>query len=312
MPRRKSVDLVKRWEGNPIITTPDLSFPVLDICNAGAVKTEDGEYLLLIRIDHLEGRAQIHLARSRDGYRFEVDDEPVMKPASKGPFEMYETMGVEDPRITRIDGEYYIVYTANSGLGVRLGLAKTKDFKSIKRVALISEPDTKHGALFPRKIKGRYLRLERPAAGDSIWISYSDDLVYWGSSEPVLTPRGGFWDFHRVGAAAPPIEIDEGWLISYHGVKSTSAGPLFKLGVAIADKEDPTQILARSNVPILSPREPYERIGDVNNLVFSTGAILEPDGQLKIYYGGSDSCICVGTASVEEVVERCQEGVEEF
>ena len=120
-----------------------------------------------------------------------------------------------------------------------------------------------------------------------------------------MTPRGGFWDPSRIGTATPPIEISEGWLIVYYGVKDTSAGPLFRLGAAILDKENPAKVVGRTNVPILSPRENYERIGDVPNLVFSCGAILEPNGELKLYYGASNSCICIGTTDIGAIVAAC-------
>ena len=152
--------------------------------------------------------------------------------------------------------------------------------------------------------------LERPSAGDSIWISYSDDLIHWGSSKVVITPRGGYWESNRVGAAVPPIEIEQGWLLIYYGEKDTSAGPLLRLGAAILDGGDPSCVLGRSNIPILAPRERYERIGDVGNIVFSCGALLEEAGQLKVYYGASDSCICLGIATVDEVVQICWENRE--
>ena len=119
------------------------------------------------------------------------------------------------------------------------------------------------------------------------------------------------WDFHRIGPAVPPIPVKEGWLFIYYGEKLTSAGPLFRLGAAVLDRENPTRVLGRSDVPILSPREPYERVGDVGNLVFSCGAVLEDENQLRLYYGGSDSCICVGSSPVGKIVERCLRGREE-
>ena len=311
MPRRRSRDIVHRWEGNPAITLEDLSFPVSDICNAGAIKI-DGEYVLLLSIQTLEGYHRIHVARSRDGFRFDVEPEPLITPSTEGPDEVYDDHGVLDGRITPLDGTYYITYDALSKHGYRLGLVKTTDFKSVEPVGLMSEPDTKAGVLFPEKIKGKYARLERPWEGGSIWVSYSDDLTYWGWSEVVMTPRGGFWDYHRIGVAVPPMAIDLGWLFCYYGVKETSAGPLFRLGAAILDRHDPAKVIGRTNVPILSPREEYERIGDIPNLVFSCGAVIEDDGVYRIYYGAANSCICVGTAKVEDIVHACSESAKEF
>ena len=311
MPRRRSRDIVHRWEGNPAVTLEDLSFPVSDICNAGAVKI-DGEYVLLLSIQTLEGYHRIHVARSRDGYRFDVEPKPLIAPSTEGPDEIYDDHGVLDGRITPLDGTYYITYDALSEHGYRLGLVRTDDFKTVEKIGLMSEPDTKAGVLFSEKIKGKYARLERPWEGGSIWISYSDDLTYWGWSEVVMTPRGGFWDYHRIGVAVPPIAIDAGWLFCYYGVKETSAGPLFRLGAALLDRQDPAKVIGRTNVPILSPREEYERIGDIPNLVFSCGAVIEDDGVCKIYYGAANSCICIGTAKVEDIVHACSESAKEF
>jgi len=311
MHRRRGPDIVHRWEGNPIITIDDLSFMCGDICNAGAVKIGK-EYILLLSIQSLEGFYSIYPARSTDGYYFQVSDQPLLAPSKRGPFAIYEELGVLDPRISLLEGAYYIFYDAFGLHGYRLGLARTRDFTSVKRLGLVSEPDTKAGTLLPRKIKGKYARLERPWAGSSIWISFSDDLEYWGWSEVVITPRAGFWDSDRIGVAAPPLEIEQGWLLIYYGIKQASSGPLIRLGAAVLDTENPQNVVGRTNVPILSPREEYERIGDVTNLVFSCGAIIEPNGEVRIYYGAANSCICLGTTGIEKIVEAYMESEKEF
>ncbi|HIJ64591.1 MAG TPA: glycosidase [Candidatus Hydrogenedentes bacterium] len=304
-------DIVRRCKGNPLITIDDLGFRCADVCNAGAIKTES-EYILLLTIQTQAGFSIVYPARSTDGYTFDVSSTPLLERANEAPFATYENQGVLDPRVTYLEGTYYIVYDALSDHGYRLALASTKDFESVERLGLISEPDTKAGALFPRKLNGKYARLERPWAGGSIWVSYSDDLRYWGWSEVVMTPRGGFWDASRIGVATPPMEMREGWLFVYYGIKDTSAGPLFRLGAAILDPDEPHIVKYRTNVPILAPREEYERIGDVPNLVFSCGAVLEPNGEMKLYYGAANSCICVGTTKVDDILAACQESDKEF
>ena len=308
--RKSGPDIVRRWEGNPVITIEDLSFRCSDIRNAGVAKV-GGDYLLLVTIQGLEGYYYIYPAFSDDGYHFEVGEEPLMAPSEEGPFRVYEELGVMDPRVVQMDGRYYICYNALSVHGFRLGLAETEDFRKVRRIGLISEPDTKAGTLFPEKVKGKYARLERPREGNSIWISYSEDLKYWGWSEVVMTPRAGFWDSDRIGASTPPFKTEHGWLFVYYGVRKTSAGPLYRLGAAILDLEDPSKVVGRTNVPILSPREEYERIGDVPNIVFSCGMVVE-DGQVKLYYGAANSCICVGTTEVEEIIKACKESIREF
>ena len=234
MATRFGRDLVTRYEDNPLLTPDDIPFPCNTVFNA-AVARHNGEYLLLLRVEDLTGRSVFALARSDDGLDFTVDDEPVMTPAAEGEFAVYERKGIEDPRITQVDGVYYIMYTAASSLGARLALARTEDFVTFDRIALISEPDNKDGVLFPEKINGRYARLDRPMVGDmgNIWISFSDDLVHWGCARLCMPVRGEHWDSWRVGASAQPIKTEYGWLEIYHGVRATSHGPIYRLGAAM-------------------------------------------------------------------------------
>lgn len=304
-------DIVKRFEGNPVISIRDLAFQCADVCNAGVVKVAD-QYILLMTVKNLEGYDSIYAARSTDGHTFEIASEPLLAPSQDVDFAVYEEMGVRDTRITLLDSTYYIVYSAVGRHGDCLALARTEDFETVERVGIISEPDIKAGTFFPRKMNGKYVRLERPWSHGSIWVNYSDDLLQWGGSEVLMSPREGFWDASRIGAATPPMPIDEGWLFLYYGVKETSAGPLFRLGAAILDWENPAQLVGRTNVPILAPRLPYERMGDIPNLVFCCGAIIEPNRDIKVYYGAADSCICLGTTTVTTIVESCMESEREY
>jgi len=303
-------DIVHRWEGNPFIQLEDLPFQCSDIFSAGVTRFED-KVLLLVTIESLEGTYSIHLARSKDGFHFELDPEPILAPNNGDNYSPYSNHGVLDARVTYLEGKYYICYDVAGNHGYRLALARTEDFKTIEQLGLISEPDTKGGALFPEKIDGKYARLERPWETRAIWVSYSEDLEFWGESEIIMTPRGGYWDTSRLGVATPPVKIDEGWLFLYYGVKETSAGPLFRLGAAILDADNPAIIVGRTNVPILSPREMYERIGNINNLVLSCGALFEPDGEVRLYYGAATSC-CIGMTDVRTIVKACFESTMEF
>lgn len=308
MPKKFTYDIVHRWQGNPLLTIEDIPFPCSTVFNAACTKF-DGKYILLLRVEDLIGRSVFALARSDDGYHFQVEPEPVMAPCMEDNcFKEYEKKGIEDPRITKIDGVYYIMYVAFSVYGPLLALAKTTDFKNFERIALISEPENKDAVLFPEKINGKYVRLDRPIAGGigNIWISYSDDLIAWGGARCVMRVRDDHWDSWRIGASSQPIKIEWGWLVIYHGVKQASSGPIYRLGAVVLDKKDPSKVICRSAIPILSPKEYYERVGDVNNVVFSCGAILEDDGiELKIYYGASDTSICLGTANVNELMQFC-------
>jgi predicted GH43/DUF377 family glycosyl hydrolase len=295
-----------RWERNPILTVLDLPYRCNTVFNCTPMRV-GSEIIMIVRVEGLQGYSFFALARSHDGLHFEFDREPAMTPSTHEPWEAWEENGIEDPRMTEIDGVYYIMYTAASGRGHYIALAKTADFKTYERMGIISGPGNKDGVLFPEKINGLYARLDRPFGKEvgSIWISYSPDLIHWGKSEIVLSPRARFWDSFRIGASVPPIRTDRGWLEIYHGVKMTSAGPIYRVGTVMLDLENPAKVIARSLAPVLSPREDYERIGDVGNVAFASGAIVEPNGEVKLYYGAADTSICVATASLEELVEAC-------
>ncbi len=304
MPHRFGPDVFQRWRDNPILTLESIPFRCNTVFNGTPVKFGD-EYLILLRIEGQQGYSFFALARSKDGYNFTVDDQPVMLPAREGPFARYETLGIEDPRATWIDDTFYILYTAVSEYGPRIAIARTDDFNTFERVALASGPGNKDGVLFPEKINGRYARLDRPIGlgVGSIWISFSEDLHTWGDSRVLISPRAGFWDCFRIGASAVPFRTEAGWLEIYHGVKMTSAGPIYRAGTVLLDGDDPTKVLGRCTQALLSPREYYERIGDVGNVVFACGAIVEDDGSVKMYYGAADTCVCVAEATVDELVK---------
>jgi predicted GH43/DUF377 family glycosyl hydrolase len=296
-------DLLERYEDNPLITAADVPFTCNTVFNGGAAKI-DGHYFILLRVEGQHGYSVFALARSENGCDFKIDRLPVLTPASEGPMEKYETAGIEDPRITVLEGTIYIVYTAFSGYGPCMALATTRDFVSYERRGLISEPGNKDGLLFPRKVGGRYVRFDRPIGNDigSVWVSFSTDLRFWGDSRVVVTPRPGYWDSYRVGASCVPIETESGWLAIYHGVKMTSGGPIYRAGVVLLDLEDPSVVIARGSVPILAPRMEYERVGDVNNVVFPSAAIVEGDGRVKVYYGAADTAICLATTTLEKLL----------
>lgn len=299
--------IVKRYEGNPILTKKDVPYSVHTVHNAGMAIYQE-KYYMLFR-SHLDtGRSIIGLAESPDGYSFTVHDQPFITPAAEGVFREYEAFGVEDPRISCIEGIYYITYSAYSKHGVRIVLAKTTDFKSVERISLITEADYRNVVLFPEKINGRYVRLDRPHSEISpwaIWISYSKDLIYWGESELIMTPAPYHWDEMKIGPGATPFKTDKGWLSIYHGVFPTMDGAIYRLGVALHDINNPAMVLGVGDSWILQPEDPWEVTGYVHNVVFTCGAIPEKDGTVKIYWGAADSVMCVGTARIDDLVALC-------
>ena len=312
MRTRTGRDLLHRWPRNPIITQQDMPYRVNTVFNGTPVKLDDGSYRMVVRVEGQQGYSFLALARSGDGLHFEVEPRPCMQPASDGPFKTWEEYGLEDPRMTCLEGTYFILYTAVSRYGHRIALARTDDFHAFQRIALISEAGNKDGVLFPEKIGGLYARLDRPIGQGigSVWISYSPDLVNWGRSQCVFGPRPRYWDSYRVGASATPIRTERGWLEIYHGVRMTCAGPIYRAGAVILDLDNPAKVIGRSLPTILSPRTDYERIGDIGNVVFASGAVVEPDGEIRVYYGAADVCICVATARLDDVVALCMRDAE--
>jgi predicted GH43/DUF377 family glycosyl hydrolase len=299
--------IVRRYEGNPILTRDDVPYEVHTVHNAGVTRC-NGKYMMLFRSHTDNGRSVLGLAESDDGYRFSVRDKPFMTPAQSGVMAEYEEYGVEDARICELDGDYLITYSAYSRHGVRIGLAKTRDFKTVERVALITQADMRNIVIFPQKFNGEYVRLDRPhsnIATWAIWISYSPDLVHWGESRIVIRPETYHWDEMKIGPGATPIRTNRGWLNIFHGVFATMAGGVYRLGVALHDLEDPAKILGVSDRWILQPEDPWEVSGYVPNVVFSCGAVEEETGEVKLYWGGADQVMCVGTAQIDELIDLC-------
>jgi len=301
--------IIKRYERNPILTKNDVPYPVATVHNA-AVTKYNNKYIMIFRSHLRNGRSILGIADSNDGFKFKVAKKPFMIPSKDGIFKEYEEYGIEDPRITFIDDEYLITYSAYSRYGVRVALAKTKDFNKVERFSLITESDHRNIVIFPEKFSGLYVCLNRPHSQMipwSIWISYSPDLKFWGNSKLIMKPAHYHWDEVKIGPGAPPIKTKYGWLSIYHGVFHTMDGNIYRLGIALHDLSDPSRIIGVGDNWILQPEEPYEITGYVHNVVFSCGAVPEDDGTLKIYWGGADSVMCVGTAKINDIVNHCLE-----
>lgn len=264
--------------------------PGYDFSDSRLIKSPEG--LFLTSISHLR------VARSKDGLNFKVEEKPAMFPVNQ-----YEMYGTEDPRITSIDGVYYINYSAISKLGITTCLASTVDFREFKHHGAIFNPDNKDVALFPQKINGKYYALHRPASATfktlDIWIAESPDLICWGNHRYLMGTRNGMWDDGRVGASAVPFKIDEGWLHIYHGADKNDK---YCLGAVLLDENEPWKIIGRSRIPVMEPEAEYERKGFFGNVIFNCGVLLEDD-MVKIYYGAADTCMAFAETSVKEILE---------
>ena len=314
-------DLFLRNPKNPILSAKCWPYPANTVFNPGATLFQ-GKVLLLARVEDRRGFSHLTKAVSDDGVsNWQIDGCPTMEadPANH-PEEIW---GIEDPRIVWMTelGKWAITYTAYSRGGPLVALALTDDFVNFDRLGPIMPPEDKDAAMFPRRINGKWAIIHRPIAanyipGAHIWLSYSDDLVHWGDRRVLMRARrGGWWDANKIGLAAPPLETPDGWLLLYHGVRTTASGSIYRLGLALLDLDDPLKVLHRSDEWIFGPTEWYEREGDVDDVTFPSGLVLdEKTGLLKMYYGGADSCIAVATAQLSnlmEYIKKCPEPKDE-
>lgn len=292
-----------RCERNPIITAADLPYGGNSVFNAGAAVVDE-ETLLLLRVEDRRGISHLTVARSKDGVTdWRIDPAPTFPPDPVNHPE--ERWGIEDPRITYLEeqGRWLIAYTAFSRGGPLVALAATEDFRSFERLGPVTAPEDKDAALFPVRFNGRWALIHRPVVSHpsltaNMWISFSPDLKHWGDHQVLLEARdGAWWDANKIGLSPPPLLCDRGWLMMYHGVKMTAAGAIYRLGLALLDRDDPRKVLRRADEWVFGPTEPYEREGDVDEVVFPCGWLLDGD-KLSMYYGAADSCIALATASL--------------
>ena len=225
--------------------------------------------------------------------------------------------GVEDPRITRLEekGLYAMTYVSISyGCGISTSLAVSRDLKNWRRRGIIFSQQNKDVVIFPEKVKGYYVAYHRPEGTmhfdkPSIWVSYSKDLEFWGREKPVLVPRDSWEKYWRIGAGAPPVRIDEGFLSICHGVRLVGKEQkrMYVACAALIDPKDPEKILAKSpmNRPLFRPEAKFEKEGFINNVVFPTGAVFSDNKKnLLIYSGAADTRIEVRKFSVKSILNN--------
>ncbi len=303
-PKNKE-QIVKRYPGNPILTKDDFPSAAKGVFNSGCVKTGSGKYVMLCRVETPSMKQFIWPADSSDGINFVPRAEPIKMPDTDE-FKEYTTGMYYDPRATKIDDKYYVVFACHGFHSCRLGLMESPDMNEFTWKGFISETDNRNGVLFPEKVNGYYCRLDRPNTGDGlgyIWVSYSPDLIHWGQSRAVARAQDE-WGWKKNGPGAVPIKTDKGWLVIYHAVNVQCAAQyVYHIGVMMLDLKDPSRVIARAKAPILSPAMNYELSGLTYAVVFTCGAVVEDDGEVKIYYGGADTVQCLATAKLDDLVD---------
>ncbi|WP_443147094.1 glycoside hydrolase family 130 protein [Paenibacillus sp. HWE-109] len=316
---------ILRHPNNPILTSQDVPYKPALVFNAGVTKFQ-GQYVMMFRNDY--GNAEdetlfpinttnLGLAYSKDGVDWQVQDKPVFG------LEDEEIIRTYDPRLTVIDGRCYLCFAVDTKHGVRGGVAVTDDFASFEILSL-SAPDNRNMVLFPERIGGKYVRLERPfpvygkGGKDSfdMWISDSPDLKYWGNTELLMGLEHVPYANDKIGPGAPPVKTAQGWLTTFHAVDiDASRGkngwePSWKkrysAGIMLLDLDNPYKIIGVCPEPLLAPEVSYETGGGFrNDVIFPGGMILEEDGEVKIYYGAADTVECLATAHVDDLIRLC-------
>ena len=298
-----------KYENNPIIASRrSHGWEVSGTFNPGAIA--DGEVIhLLYRAMDINKISRFGYARTFNGTEIASrSSNPVLEPSAE-----WEEFGCEDPRITALDGSFYITYTAYSRRGPRIALVSTEDFVHFRKYGLVGPPrDDKDCVIFPERIDGKIALLHRLES--KVQIAYFESIPalsrsqeYWtkylGNLDNYEILRSRFpWEERKVGIGPPPIKTERGWIVIYHGV---SIEHVYRAGAILLDLDKPTKILARTSEPILEPETEFEKDGVVPNVVFPDGAVVR-DGKLLIYYGGADRVCCVASAPIDEFLDELE------
>ncbi len=291
----------KRYAGNPIITAR--AVPRANSIHNSAIIPFGNGYAGLFRVDDQDLRYPLQVGRSADGIHWQIEPDAI-RIHSDDPAIRVEDHSY-DPRITKLEETYYITWCNADSQGPCIGLAATKDFKTFQQMENPLPPANRNCVIFPRKIHGKYAMLHRPSDrghtpfGD-IFYATSPDLTHWGCHRFVFGPRGG-WQATKVGPGPVPIETSEGWLLIYHGVWTSCNGYLYYVGGALLDLEEPWKVRYRTKDYLLAPCEPYERMGDVPNVVFPSSAVVEGH-TVRLYYGCADTCISMAEAKLDALI----------
>ena len=298
--------VIWRYDKNPVIPR-DIIPRANSIFNSAVVPFKNA-FAGVFRVDDTARNMRIHSGRSKDGFNFEIETEPIQFVCDDP--EIAEFVESYDPRVCWIEDRFYITW-CNSYHGYTIGMAYTHDFKTFYQMENSFLPFNRNGVLFPRKIDNKYAMLSRPSDtghtpfGD-IFYSTSPDLIHWGCHRHVMAPKADklTWQCTKVGAGPIPIETTAGWLLFYHGVLTSCNGFVYNMGVALLDIDQPWKVIYRSKDYLLNPRTTYECVGDVPNVVFPCASLQDAaTGRIAIYYGCADTITALAFCYVDEVLD---------
>ena len=293
---------LQRHPANPLLyPNPFHEWEAKNVFNA-AVTQHNGLF-------HMHFRAQGHDYVSRIGYAVSTDglhwnrlEQPVLAPHNGRD----DYRGVEDPRVTPLDGIFYMTYTAYGVNSYFPMIARSENLIHWEDVGPLERAENKDHILFPEKIGGRYVILHR--RNRHIWIGFSHDLHHWDNHQILMPPRAenSWWDALSIGGNGLPIKTEFGWLLFYHGYSSTS-DLTYRHSVALLDLEDPCKVIHRPIGNIMEPLETWELKGDVNRVIFSCSNNVVGD-EVWFYYAGGDRLIGLATAKLADVIDYARHG----
>lgn len=298
-------DVVWRSSKNPVI--PRDLIPSSNSIFNSAVVAYEGEFRGVFRCDDKRRVMQLHSGRSIDGVHWEIDDKRIRFEPAEGVEAMEWGYGY-DPRVCFIEDRYVVTWCNGYAGWPTIGVGYTYDFETYYQMENAFLPFNRNGVLFPRKIGDKFAMLSRPSDRGhtpfgEIYYSESPDLTFWGKHRLVMRPAGG-WQATKIGAGPIPIETSEGWLVFYHGVLTSCNGFVYSMGAALLDLDEPRKVIARTEPYLLHPKEIYEQVGDVPNVVFPCAALADAaTGRIAIYYGAADTVTCLCFCLVDEVVD---------
>lgn len=295
-------DVIWRYSNNPIIQRN--AVPCANSIFNSAVVPFENEFRGVFRIDDKGRRQQLHTGKSKDGIHWEIEHEPIRFICNDREIGNFE-YGY-DPRVCFIEDRYYVTW-CNGYYGPTIGIAYTYDFVKYYQMENAFLPFNRNGVMFPKKINGKFAMLSRPSDNGhtpfgEIYYSESPDMEYWGHHRHVMKPVKG-WESTKIGAGPIPIEIEEGWLIFYHGVLTSCNGFVYSFSAAILDKMQPWKVVYRADSYLLSPQTIYECVGDVPNVAFPCACLADSEtGRIAIYYGCADTVVGLAFTEVDKVV----------
>ena len=300
-------DVVWRYSGNPIVKRNQI--PNSNSIFNSAVLPKDGAFVGIFRSDNTAMEQHLYLGQSEDGINWKLEDTPLILFRKGGKGTRDDVIGEArgyDPRVCWIEDRYYVTW-CNDYHGPTIGAAYSFDFKTFYQLENAFLPFNRNGVLFPKKIGGKFLMFSRPSDnghtpfGD-MFLSQSPDMEHWGYHRFVMQAQG--WSWTKLGAGPIPIEIDEGWLLIFHGVGTTCNGMIYSMGAAILDKDEPWKVKYRCKPYIFHPTEIYECVGDVPNVTFPCAALTDAaTGRIAIYYGAADTVVALAFTQVDELVK---------